>query len=193
MQILALTDIHGSYETMESIIKAEPAADVIVLGGDITTNGNSSEMNEALRRARYFGKRVLAVCGNMDPFPLDDVIKKAGVSINAKGVVIGDVGFFGVSAAPSSFLRTPNEISEAEIEGRAKNGWVDVASARWKIFVPHAPPSNTSLDKTFFGKHVGSTSVRTFIETRQPDVVICGHIHEARGEDAIDKSKIVNC
>jgi Icc-related predicted phosphoesterase len=43
------------------------------------------------------------------------------------------------------------------------------------------------------GTHVGSKSVRDFIEREQPDVVICGHIHEARGQDAIGRSKIVNC
>jgi hypothetical protein len=43
------------------------------------------------------------------------------------------------------------------------------------------------------GKHVGSTAVRKFIEERQPDIAICGHIHEARGQDVIGKTKIVNC
>ncbi|MEK6571374.1 MAG: metallophosphoesterase [Bacteroidota bacterium] len=62
-----------------------------------------------------------------------------------------------------------------------------------KVFVPHTPPLNTKVDKIFLGRHVGSTSVREFIEREQPDVVICGHIHEARGQDTIGRSKIVNC
>jgi hypothetical protein len=52
---------------------------------------------------------------------------------------------------------------------------------------------NTRLDRIASVKHVGSTSVRTFIEKRQPDVTICGHIHEARGTDVIGRTKIVNC
>jgi hypothetical protein len=193
MRILAITDIHGSYGTMESIIANEPLSDLIVLGGDVTTDGDVFEMEEALRRAGKFGKKILAVCGNMDPLPLDDVLEKAGVSINAKGVIIGDVGFFGVSAAPFSFLHTPNEISEEEISRRAEIGWNDVVKARWKIFVPHAPPAGTKVDRVLLGKHVGSTAVRKFIEERQPDIAICGHIHEARGQDVIGKTKIVNC
>jgi hypothetical protein len=35
--------------------------------------------------------------------------------------------------------------------------------------------------------------VRSFIEERQPDVVVCGHIHEARGMDRLGKSVLVNC
>ncbi|MBI3766704.1 MAG: YfcE family phosphodiesterase, partial [Ignavibacteriales bacterium] len=40
---------------------------------------------------------------------------------------------------------------------------------------------------------VGSSSVRKFIEKHQPDLAVCGHIHEARGQDSLEKSKIVNC
>lgn len=193
MRILALSDIHGSYGTMESIIANESSSDVIVLGGDVTTNGDASEMKDALRLAGSTHKRILAVCGNMDPTPLDTLLDELDVSINGKGIVIEDVGFFGVSAAPLSFLHTPNEISEQEIGRRAEAGWNDVAKARWKIFVPHAPPAGTKIDKVFIGKHVGSTAVRKFIEERQPDIAICGHIHEARGQDVIGKTKIVNC
>ena len=193
MRILALTDIHGAYETMRSIIAKERLCDVIVLGGDITTNGTEADIGEALTIAEQSGKRVFAVCGNMDPAPLENTLVEHGVSINAKGVILDDVGFFGVSAAPISFLHTPNEVSEEEIARRAELGWQDVVHARRKIFVPHAPPSGTKADRTFIGKHVGSTAVRKFIEERQPDVVVCGHIHEARGQDVIDGTKIVNC
>ncbi|MBI5472231.1 MAG: metallophosphoesterase [Ignavibacteriae bacterium] len=59
--------------------------------------------------------------------------------------------------------------------------------------IPHSPPINTQLDITHSGKHLGSTAVREFIERSQPDVAICGHIHEARGVDVIGRSQIVNC
>ena len=116
-----------------------------------------------------------------------------GVSINACGRVIGDVGFFGVSAAPVSVLRTPNEITEEEIMRRAEQGWTDVAACRQTVFVPHAPPAGTALDRLRDGRHVGSTAVREFIERRAPDLVVCGHIHEARGTDRIGSTLIANC
>jgi hypothetical protein len=68
-----------------------------------------------------------------------------------------------------------------------------VASARWKVFVPHAPPRGTRLDRTFSGVHAGSTAVRDFITAHSPDVVISGHIHEARGTDTMGATRIVNC
>ena len=42
------------------------------------------------------------------------------------------------------------------------------------------------------GAHVGSNSVRKFIEEMQPAAAICAHIHEARGVDSIKNTKIVN-
>lgn len=193
IRILALCDVHGDYETMESIVRAEVSADIIILGGDLTTVGSPEEATAALRRVQSFGRPVFAVCGNMDPPPLEEVLEGQGVTINAKGVIIGSVGFCGVSAAPTSFLHTPYEISEEEITRRAEKGWIEIMSASTKVFVPHTPPRGTSVDKAFTGTHVGSTAVRSFIEKYQPDLAICGHIHEARGQTSIGRTKIINC
>ncbi len=193
MRILALSDIHGSYDAMESIIAKERDCDVIVVAGDVTTNGGVFEIGKALKQVKSAGKPVVAVCGNMDPPDLEEVLKDLDVSINGKGVALSEVGFFGVSASPVSILHTPNEISEEEIGVRAERGWWDVKGARWKVFVPHSPPYKTKVDRIFIGKHVGSRAVKNFIVQRQPDVVICGHIHEARGVDAVEKTKIINC
>ncbi len=116
-----------------------------------------------------------------------------GVSIDGTGRMIGDVGFFGVSAAPFSPLRTPYEVSEEEISRKAESGWEAVAAARWKVFVPHSPPRDTMLDRIWIAKHVGSTALRRFVEARQPDVLVCGHIHEARGTDRLGKTQLINC
>jgi Icc-related predicted phosphoesterase len=155
--------------------------------------GTPPEARTAIEGWKKFGHPLLAVAGNMDSPEIDGVLEASGVSINGRGVKVGDVGFFGASASPFSPLHTPYEISEEETAQRIEAGYRAVKDAGVKVFVPHAPPANTKVDKVFLGKHVGSTSVREFIEREQPDVVICGHIHEARGQDMIGKSKIVNC
>jgi len=40
--------------------------------------------------------------------------------------------------------------------------------------------------------HVGSEAVRSFIENVQPELCICGHIHESMAEDSIGKTRIIN-
>jgi Icc-related predicted phosphoesterase len=193
MRLVVFTDIHGNLSRVQEILMAEHPCDALIVGGDLTTMGTPEEAERALRALGHPARPVLAVAGNMDPPAIDEAFRRLGVSLDGCGIIMGGVGLFGVSAAPVSPLRTPNEISEAEITRRAERGWNDVATARWKIFVPHAPPKDTSLDRLPGGRHVGSTAVRTFIERFQPDLVLCGHIHEARGTERLGKTLMVNC
>lgn len=193
MRVLAFSDLHGSVDMVERILTSERTFDLVILAGDITTAGTPSQLEEAIRRIEAFGKPVLAVAGNMDSLALERKLEQLGVSIDSRGVVIGEVGFFGVSAAPASSLRTLNEISEREIMDRAEAGWKGVAAARWKIFVPHAAPKDTTIDLTHSGIHAGSSAVREFIRLKKPDATICGHIHEARGIDKIAGLPVINC
>ncbi len=193
MTILALSDIHGAYDRMMEVVHANPAADIIVVAGDLTTHGTVQEAEAAIKQLQRAARPVFVVAGNMDPPELDDVFTHLGVSLNGRGVIVDDVGFFGVSAAPVSLLMTPNEIPEEEITRRAEAGWKNIAGARWKVFVPHAPPHNTRVDVVRSGRHVGSTAVRAFIERFHPDAVVCGHIHEARGVDTLGSTRVINC
>ena len=192
MRIVALSDIHGEVEQAEGILTKEFPFDAVVVAGDLTTYGTHHDVEWMLERFMSYTKPVVAVVGNMDPPELEKTLSGVGVSINGRGVIVDNVGFFGVSASPYSPLHTPYEISEEEILKRAEAGWLDVQTARWTTFVPHAPPSDTSVDKLASGKHVGSKGVRKFIEHRQPHVTVCGHIHEARGQDRIGSTQIIN-
>jgi Icc-related predicted phosphoesterase len=193
MKIIAVADVHGSYDVVEKILQTEQPFDAVVLAGDVTTKGTARELESAILAVRKHGPPVMAVAGNMDPPHLEQSLEALGVSLNGKGRVIGAVGFFGVSSCPVTPFHTPYEIDEKEIARRADAGWVQVEGAPWTVFVPHAPPRGTKLDRTFTGMHVGSTAVRDFVEKRHPHVVVCGHIHEARGIDALGKSQMVNC
>jgi Icc-related predicted phosphoesterase len=67
------------------------------------------------------------------------------------------------------------------------------------ILVCHQPPYGV-LDKVNFpgvpkswkGKHAGSKAVLDYIKKHPPRLVLCGHIHEAKGEAKIGKTKIYN-
>ena len=193
MRIIAFTDVHGAYDKVINILRKESQFDVIIVGGDLTTRGTVQEATDALHRILVFKKPVFAVAGNMDLPSFEDEFSKMGVNLNARGILLDDVGFFGVAASPFTPMHTPYEISEEEIQRRAEAGWQDIRGARRKVFVPHAPPKDTKLDKIFLGPHVGSSAVREFALQHQPDVLICGHIHEARGLDTLGTTKLVNC
>jgi|WetSurMetagenome_2_1015567.scaffolds.fasta_scaffold21631_2 uncharacterized protein len=193
MRILALSDVHGAYDLADQIVRKEPGIDVLVVAGDLTTHGSRKEAEAAIGILRSRVPRVLAVAGNMDTREIDLGYQEGDMSINGRGVCIGEVAFFGVSGCPFSPLHTPFELAEDAIRELAEKGWKEIAHCRYKIFVPHAPPYNTRLDVIRSGSHVGSTAVRAFVEKAQPDVVICGHIHESAGLDTLSQSRMVNC
>ena len=92
---------------------------------------------------------------------------------------------------PTPF-NTPTEFSESEIEGFLLESFEKVKNAKFKILVPHMPPKDTKLDMIAAGAHVGSQSVRDFILKYKPDIVLSGHIHEARGTEKIENTTICN-
>jgi hypothetical protein len=55
----------------------------------------------------------------------------------------------------------------------------------------HQPPRGAQ-DTLYNGDSSGSFSLRRFVEEYQPDLLLCGHIHEARGEGFIGSTRIVN-
>lgn len=192
MRILAFTDIHSSYNRVLEIIKSEKS-DLVIIGGDLTNVGTITEAQSAIYQMQSVSNRLLCIAGNMDLPQHDELFCNLNISINGKGIIINEVGVFGVSAAPISPLRTPYEIDEGVIAEKIANGYRDVLKAKTKILVSHAPPYGTKVDIVHSGFHVGSAAVRDFIENEKVDVVICGHIHEARGQDVLGKTKIINC
>jgi uncharacterized protein len=192
VRIAYLVDIHGRFEAVAHATAAIGPVDAVVIGGDITTGGTPDEAASAIELWRPLAPRLLAVAGNMDSPAIDARLAELDVSIAGRGVTIGDVGIFGVSAAPTSPLRTPYEVDEDELERGIQAGFAGVQDSRVRIFCPHAPPLGTACDRIRSGEHVGSAAIRTFVEREQPDVVLCGHIHEARGTDGLGRSLIVN-
>jgi hypothetical protein len=49
-----------------------------------------------------------------------------------------------------------------------------------------------AVDIVHSGNSTGSIGLYRFIKEYQPDLLLCGHIHEARGETRIGYSRIIN-
>ena len=60
------------------------------------------------------------------------------------------------------------------------------------VLVTHQPAWGTDVDLQASTRHVGSRSVRLFIEDYQPILAVSGHIHEAYGTDLIGSTLLVN-
>jgi Icc-related predicted phosphoesterase len=192
MKIAYFVDIHGRFEAVPRAMAQIGQVDLLIIGGDITTMGTPDDAVAAIGRWRPMAAQLLALAGNMDSPAIDARLAELGVALDSRGVRFGDVGVFGVSAAPRSPLHTPYELSDEELMRRTAKGFAAVKDCRVGIFCPHAPPRGTACDRLRSGEHVGSAALRTFIEREQPNLVLCGHIHESRGLDAIGRTQIVN-
>jgi uncharacterized protein len=192
VRIAYLVDVHDRFDAVPQAMEEIGPVDELIVGGDITTGGAADDAERAIEQWRPLAPRLFALAGNMDSRKIEARLASLGVSLDGRASVFDDVGFFGVSSAPRSPLHTPYELDNGELQRRIEAGFDDVKECRRKIFCPHAPPMGTACDRLASGEHVGSTVIRTFIEREQPDLVLCGHIHESRGTDTIGAAQIIN-
>jgi uncharacterized protein len=192
MRIAYVVDVHDRFVAVDEALARIGQVDVLVVGGDITTGGTPDEAEQAIEGWSPLAPRLLAVAGNMDSPAIDERLVELGISLNGRGVALDDVGLAGVSAAPLSPLHTPYELPDDELARLAAAALGEVEACRVRILVPHAPPHGTACDQLRSGEHVGSPGLRELIEREQPDLVLCGHIHEARGQDDIGTTRVVN-
>lgn len=192
MKILAICDVHNEVKKARKLryIIDERKPDVIVVAGDLTSFGPASAASDILDTLTC-GKKdrpVFAVAGNGDNYEVRNMLEKRGVNLHNKSATVDRVGFVGFSGPSSLQLGGLMVLNYDPVGEKLK----DIDSCDKKVIISHIPPSNTKVDTLFTGHHVGSDFLRDMIEEKQPDVVICGHIHEARGVDRIGKTIIVN-
>ncbi len=97
-----------------------------------------------------------------------------------------DLTFIGLGGSNPTPFNTPFELSEKKI-----GEYVGTLLGRSKgrmILLSHAPPKNTT-DKLPHG-NVGSESLARYLG--RFDLIVCGHIHEARGIVRVNGTQVVN-
>lgn len=194
MKILAATDYHGNAEAFQrTALKAtESDVDVVLLCGDITHFGSMEQAKELLSCLNEIEPPVLFVPGNCDPPTLTEEKVGTLTCIHGRCRQMNNIDFLGVGGSSPSPFDTLFEMTEVEIAMLLRQGLETCIGDGRVVLVSHSPPENTIVDVTSRGDHVGSSSVREFIQKTKPLLVLCGHIHEAVGVDKIDKSIVVN-
>jgi len=190
LKILVLTDIHSRYDAIDKLIsifdKIKP--NIIIVAGDITNFGTVDEAEEILGELSYKNALKLFIPGNCDPSEMLYIDKLSDfINIHENVISYSGIKFFGIGGSLITPFNTNIEFTDDEIKNLLK------PIERPFILVTHSPPYNTALDiVSWSGEHAGSKSIREYIEKYQPNLVVTGHIHEARGIDTIGVSTIVN-
>lgn len=192
---IGIGDIHDDLVALDRLAGIEDlaAAAGIVVSGDLTVLGDAAKARRVLEAVRRLHPVLLAQIGNMDRADVDAYLSDEGVNLHATGRITPEgVGIFGVGWSTPTPFGTPSEAGEDRIAAWLDTAHAAVAGCERLLLVCHTPPVNTAVDTVRSGMHVGSQAVRAFIERVQPDVCLTGHIHEARGEDVIGRTRIVN-
>ena len=183
MKLLAISDLHGDYSHVKALKEKAGQIDAVLIAGDLTDFGPDEKAEELLA---MFKNSVLAIPGNCDHPSIVGLLDEKGVNLHKSRSTINDVTFIGLGGSNPTPFNTPFELSEEEI---AENMDALFEGLHGRIvLLSHAPPKNT-LDKLPFG-NVGSEALVQSIE--KCDLVVCGHIHEARGTMRVNDTLVVN-
>ncbi len=185
MKFLVLSDLHGDYSHVAAIRDKAGDFDGLVIAGDITDFGPDEH---ALELLKMFKEPVLAVPGNCDNISLLKLLRENAICLHNSFHTMGGLTFIGLGGSNPTPFCTPFELSEKKIgeyigtqlSKLQKNGRI--------ILVSHAPPRNT-MDKLPHG-NVGSEAISRFLG--RFELIICGHVHEARGSIHVNGTLVVN-
>ncbi|MBI4141737.1 metallophosphoesterase [Candidatus Woesearchaeota archaeon] len=193
LKILACSDIHGDKTLLEQLAaQAEKEkADVVIIAGDFAPrDGLNTAPPYMIGSFLNKGKKVFVLHGNHESEALlkmvEDVYRLK--SIHGDYATFGDVGIFGCGGANVG----PFPTTEQEIFEGLERGFNKIKNKPVKIMVTHAHPAGSMMEK-FTNIFPGSIAVRKAIDKFQPDILFCGHVHEAQGiEETIGKTKVIN-
>jgi Icc-related predicted phosphoesterase len=185
VRILAFSDIHRDERQAQALADRAREVDVVVGAGDFGSMHRG--VAQLIDMLVVIERPTVLVPGNAET---DDELRDACAGWAAAHVLHGDgteidgVPFFGlgggIPVTPWEWSFDLTEEQAAEKLARCPEGGV---------LVVHSPPKGHVDGK----RSLGSESILAAIEDKQPRLVVCGHIHEAAGEESrIGDSRVVN-
>ena len=175
MKILAFSDLHMANPRAAALVEASATADLVIGAGDFCNMRHG--LGEAMAMLAGITAPMIVVPGNAESA---DELRQAALPgmqvLHGQGVVFGGLKIFGLGygVPKTPFGDWSCDLDEAE--AAAHLATCDAAD----ILVLHSPPRGLA-DLTRTGLSVGSTAIRTAIERLQPELAVCGHIHDSWG------------
>ncbi len=196
LRILGLADLHDRIESLDRLRTID--SDLIAFCGDLHSGSHREAARPVAAALARLGPPVLIVPGNMDHRDVVPYLwKEAGfIMLHRSSFRCGEYGFLGLGGMvaksplrlgdPDRYYHRDDEVYPALAEA-----YQGISDAKCRIVVVHQPPRGAQ-DTLYNGESSGSIGLRCFVEDYQPELLLCGHIHEDRGECSIGSTRIVN-
>jgi uncharacterized protein len=192
MKIIALSDIHGELKALPPLAPDLAAADLVLLAGDLGRFGRLASAQQIVQTILDLNPHLLAVAGNCDTPDLTDWLAEKGIGADGTCRTVGSIAVAGLSRSLPCPGATPNEAADDELRVTLDAARQQLPPGLPHLLLAHQPPRDTKADVAWAGRHVGSAAVRRYVETTQPIICVCGHIHEGRSVDRLGPTLIVN-
>ncbi len=187
MKILVVSDLHYTLPQFDWVVSVAPAYDLVVIAGDLIDIYSVVDAEtqivvvlKYLKRLRGL-TRVIVCSGNHDLDGLGANGEMQALWMNAvKRLAIpgdGDTSFIdGTMITACAWWDGP--LTQKAI-GRQLADAVKYRDGSW-IWIYHAPPTNSPIAWSDTGhRHYGDAALTGWIAEYSPDLVICGHVHDA--------------
>lgn len=178
MKFLCFSDLHRDRDAAKALVELAADVDVVIGAGDFANRHQG--LADTLEILAEIETPAVLVPGNGETeTELRDAAAgwAAARVLHGAGCQISGLPFWGVGGGipVTPFGDWSYDFDEDEatalLDGCEPGG----------VLVVHSPPLNT-VDQDTDGRIRGSQSIRDCIEQRQPQLVVCGHIHSDWGK-----------
>jgi Icc-related predicted phosphoesterase len=189
-RFVAMADTHGHHRDL-----SVPDADVLIHAGDLTGRGTRGQLEEALAWLKALPHRHKVLVGGNHDFLFEDEPQLAeGLATEAGVIYLRDSE---VTVAGVRIWGSPWQPRFFDWAFNLDRG--EPLDAKWRliphgidVLVVHGPPYGYG-DRTSDGRRVGCERLIEHIARVKPKVMLCGHIHEDRGQWQVGPTLIINC
>lgn len=189
MKLLCFSDLHCDQDAAKRLVDASSEVDGVIGAGDFSTRRQG--ISDTLDILAAIEKPAVLVAGNGESFEeLREAAQgwKSARVLHGDGCQIDGVEFWGVGGG---IPVTPfGDWSYDFDETQAAEMLADCPTGG--ILVVHSPPIDT-VDHDDAGRIRGSQAIRDAVESKQPKLVVCGHIHgDWQKQVELGPTRIVN-
>ena len=187
MKILAFSDLHLARARAAAIVEASHEADLVIGAGDFCNMRQG--LDEAMGLLAGMAAPLVMIPGNAESIEeLRAAAPEMAHVLHGEAIEIDGLHLFGLGGGVpvTPFGPWSWDLTEAAAAGLL------ATCAQADILITHSPPKGVA-DVTSDGVSVGSTAIRDAIARIQPELTLCGHIHDSWGrEGRIGSTRIVN-
>jgi Icc-related predicted phosphoesterase len=188
MRVLAFSDLHCDLGQATELVRMSGDAEVVIGAGDFASVHEG--LGRTLDALAAIEAPTLLVPGNNET---EDELRSAaepwsgatvlhGASIEIDGTMFYGLGA-GIPITPWDWSFDLSDAAAEPLLAKCPDG---------AVMIVHSPPQG-HVDLSGAGQHLGSAAILAAIETKQPPLAVCGHIHESWGEESkVGPTRVVN-